>query len=317
MKEIYIGLFLIELIKCWDLTVTLFSEKLKRNRYSVIAFGIYTVFVLVSDIRVIDTRLFMYLFVIALQLVTQEGTKKLRVFKIITVCLMMVLIDELISVVNNIIMINFYGRAIDNDITAIIDSLTALLVIIVIYVLKKRAFFDYRFINDMEIKINIFLFMVEIELVTTITMLNFIKNYINHISLQIGVTVLSIFAFLCIGIVVILVISMRETSERVERLIETKRELKRMQKEYYQILLEKESNIKAYQHDMGNHLICLMELAYEENVNQVMDYMKGLKNGLIHIQKQLYQTGNFIIDIILIFCQMILKNGLRENGIKN
>ncbi|CVI66855.1 sensory histidine kinase DcuS [Clostridiales bacterium CHKCI001] len=102
-------------------------------------------------------------------------------------------------------------------------------------------------------------------------------------------------------------------NEKIRQLIKIEEELKKMKSEYYERLLEAENNIRVYQHDMENHLICLMELAYEENANRVMNYVKELKNDFVDRKKQFYKTGNFIVDIMLNHYVSLLSDDVKKD----
>ena len=102
-------------------------------------------------------------------------------------------------------------------------------------------------------------------------------------------------------------------SEKIRQLNQLEEELKKMKSEYEERLLEVENNIRIYQHDMENHLICLMELAYEENANRVMNYVKELKNDFVDRKKQFYQTGNFIVDVLLNHYVSLLSDDVKKD----
>ena len=102
-------------------------------------------------------------------------------------------------------------------------------------------------------------------------------------------------------------------SEKIRQLIQLEEELKKMKSEYEERLSEVENNIRIYQHDMENHLICLMELAYEENANRVMNYVKELKNDFVDRKKQFYQTGNFIVDVLLNHYVSLLSDDVKKD----
>ena len=56
-----------------------------------------------------------------------------------------------------------------------------------------------------------------------------------------------------------------------------------------------------------------MELAYEENANRVMNYVKELKNDFVDRKKQFYQTGNFIVDVLLNHYVSLLSDDVKKD----
>jgi sensor histidine kinase regulating citrate/malate metabolism len=69
-----------------------------------------------------------------------------------------------------------------------------------------------------------------------------------------------------------------------------------MQYKYYLNLKESQNKVKRIYHDMSNHMICINSMSSDkEDINQ---YIDGIRKDLDEF-KEIYNTGNMILDIIL------------------
>lgn len=69
-----------------------------------------------------------------------------------------------------------------------------------------------------------------------------------------------------------------------------------MQYNYYLNLQETQNKVKRLYHDMSNHMMCIKSMtSQKEDVNQYIDEVSKELNGI----KEIYNTGNMILDIIL------------------
>lgn len=111
--------------------------------------------------------------------------------------------------------------------------------------------------------------------------------------------VLSILGLIGIIGIVLFIVYIKKTNEKMEQLLVAERELKKMQEQYYKVLLEKETDTRRYRHDMNNHFLCLYELAEDNNVEELKTYINEMKNNFSLLQRKCYMTGNNILDILL------------------
>lgn len=87
-------------------------------------------------------------------------------------------------------------------------------------------------------------------------------------------------------------------NKKMEHMIDNEKALGRMQKSYYDALLEKEADTRKYRHDMINHMICLDEMVKNEKYDEVRTYIRDMCDGLNNIRNKTYSVGNDIIDIL-------------------
>ena len=75
--------------------------------------------------------------------------------------------------------------------------------------------------------------------------------------------------------------------------------MRNSQKNYYEMLLQKEEETRKYRHDITNHLMCLKALADDKKTELVSHYIETLQKDMQQIQNKNYDTGNLILDILL------------------
>ncbi len=129
----------------------------------------------------------------------------------------------------------------------------------------------------------------------------FARVYLPTEKLKAVYELISVMSFIGIVCIVAFIVYVQMANVKMEQLLVTERELKKMQQQYYAVLLERESDTRKYRHDMNNHLLCLHELSKEEKVEDIKLYIEEMKKDFSVIQKKCYATGNDIMDILLNF----------------
>ena len=100
------------------------------------------------------------------------------------------------------------------------------------------------------------------------------------------------------GFLGLLFFTIQTANERLQMIRRQQDRYMQKQQEYYELLLEKEQDTRAYRHDMQRHLMNLYALQREEKGVQAQEYLRGLMEGLEEIQKKIYVTGNDVIDVL-------------------
>lgn len=119
------------------------------------------------------------------------------------------------------------------------------------------------------------------------------KNYIILCDL------LNIFVYIGILLLVIFVIYIKNTHERMERLLKTEQLLKESQVNYYKQILKKETDTRKYRHDMVNHLVYLQDILSRNKINDAQKYLLNMLGVFKKIQNTYYVTGNEMLDTIM------------------
>lgn len=182
----------------------------------------------------------------------------------------------------------------------IIETILSIGIFLIVGAMKK-----WLTVHKERIKVSIRKFVVLIVIWMsicqglTVTVLICARSYVANEQLKLVFEFISIVSFIGIIAIVAFVIYIQITNEKMQQLLVTERELKKMQEQYYTVLLERENDTKNYRHDMNNHLLCLYELASDEKIREIQDYIGKMKENFSEIQRKCYVTGNGIMDILL------------------
>ena len=82
-------------------------------------------------------------------------------------------------------------------------------------------------------------------------------------------------------------------------------EYNKMQQGYYESLIEKDTEMKKFRHDIQHHFIVLKEL-YRKDEEEYIDYLEQISGQFKSIPKNI-QSGNAIVDVILNQYDMMMK----------
>ena len=129
-----------------------------------------------------------------------------------------------------------------------------------------------------------------------------LEDTYEYIPKQIGnldIDFIFILTYSCITLLIYLVLHIRDIHMKLEERAQIEYELKIMQKNYFQTLLEKEEDTRRYRHDMNNHILCISQLAKKEQAWQTLNYVQDLQKELFLTSKNVYNTGIEILDILL------------------
>lgn len=97
----------------------------------------------------------------------------------------------------------------------------------------------------------------------------------------------------------VMILHLQRVQQLLEESIEREKNLKKIQETYYRSLLEKEEETKRYRHDMYNHFLAIRGLAKEEKALNTLKYVESLENKWKSEGSQVYETGNFILNLLL------------------
>lgn len=92
---------------------------------------------------------------------------------------------------------------------------------------------------------------------------------------------------------------MKYTNQKMKEYLGREHFMQKMQKEYYEAMLQKELDTKRFRHDISNHLICLRELIQMGNLPEADSYICQLQGGISDIIKTNYMVGNDVLNAVL------------------
>lgn len=115
---------------------------------------------------------------------------------------------------------------------------------------------------------------------------------------KVFISVLGIAGYMAIIAVIVMVLMVKQMNNRLQELLYTEQELRKMQERYYDSIRGSVEETVKYRHDMANHLMVLKQLSYERNMDKIQEYVDEMEKGIITIREMTINTGNSLLDII-------------------
>lgn len=104
-----------------------------------------------------------------------------------------------------------------------------------------------------------------------------------------------------VGVCVIMVMIARILwqRERFRMKADMEKEYSRQQRDYFELLLEKEEETRRFRHDSFNHFICLLEHIKNQRYQTAETYLEDLLEKMEEIRGMQYETGNEVVNVLL------------------
>lgn len=131
------------------------------------------------------------------------------------------------------------------------------------------------------------------------SVLKYVANYVPNKGYEIFCNMINMAVFISILSLIIFVVYIKNTHERMENLLKTEKLLKEAQVNYYKQSLKKEADTRQYRHDMMNHLVYVQDVLSRYRIEDAQNYLANILGGFKKIQNTYYTTGNEMLDVIL------------------
>lgn len=296
----YVLMFAMELIKYWLVFKVFCSAKIKNKAAVAAGLGIYVILFYTMELREVEKRLLVYLIIWIMQFIVIQIKEKRNLSIVAVTVFGVVCVDELMDDLVESICLAMGNLRLSENNLIIISDVIILAVVGVIYCGKKVfKLKKEKIIHVLEKYIEIVLFIVGLEIAMTIAGLSYVKTIISDRLFYMFSTGVCIVSFGGLIALVILIMYIRKTNDEMKKNVEMERNLRNAQKNYYEILLEKEEETRKYRHDTINHLLCMKELAISENAVRLEQYIDSMQKNMMIIQKKNYSTGNHLLDVLL------------------
>ncbi len=92
--------------------------------------------------------------------------------------------------------------------------------------------------------------------------------------------------------------NIRSEKELYKREVDLQQKMFKQQKKYYQLMIEKDREIKKFRHDISSHIRCISELEDKKKYVELHEYM-GEMSSKIKELKPVIATGNEIVNIVV------------------
>ena len=152
--------------------------------------------------------------------------------------------------------------------------------------------------------------VIVISMLFCLMLLNQATEYIHFKKYIVFCNLLNVTILFSIFFLVIFVIYIKNTHERMEQLLKTEQLLKEAQVNYYNQALKKELDTRKYRHDMVNHLICVQEFLSKNKIEDAQQYLASILGGFKKIQNTYYIIGNEMVDTIINYFFGMLPNSV-------
>lgn len=234
--------------------------------------------------------------VIAIMLVVLEGGILEKAVRLVLVFLLMECIAGLFEYPCDQILMLFDGSDLGNIKYLFEMCCTAFLIILISAVKEKIIHSHHTRINSV---IYFVIGIIVVSMVFCSAVLKYVSEYIPNRGYMYFCDIINIAILISIFLLVIFVIYIKNTHERMEQLLKTEKLLKESQVNYYKQMLRKEADTRQYRHDMVNHLVYVQDILSRCRIEDAQNYLANMLGGFKKIQNTYYATGNEMIDTIL------------------
>lgn len=290
-------LFAVEVTKHYLAYEVIFEERLRHYLVPAIGAIIYLMALFIfPDSNKLLMAVLVYLLVVCIIFIVQQIPLLDRIWRLLILLFFLSCADA------------FFEKLLDMFIRQDVDgigwetlaeSLLTLFIVSILFIVQKKCMKKgggWR--KYLEKLIMPLVVLVALEIVVTIASLDYADAYINNSKLKTAATILCLFAYLSIGMLVVFIIYIRQVNKKMEKFVENELLLQDMQRQYYESLLEREEDTRRYRHDIANHLLCLNRLVEEKDLTALQEYLGEMHQELQEIQKNEYDSGNRIINVI-------------------
>ncbi|MCI9416940.1 MAG: GHKL domain-containing protein [Eubacterium sp.] len=132
-----------------------------------------------------------------------------------------------------------------------------------------------------------------------LAILNKVKRFLPNDKYIIICNILNVAVLVSVFLLLVFIVYIKNTHERMEQLLRTEQLLKEAQVNYYKQNLKKETDTRKYRHDMVNHLVYLQEILSINRLDDAKSYLKSILGGFKKIQNTYYVLGHEMIDTIM------------------
>lgn len=129
--------------------------------------------------------------------------------------------------------------------------------------------------------------------------LDYVIDYLHNDRYIIFCGFLDIAIVFSIFFLVLFIIFIKNTNERMQQLLTTEQILKESQVGYYKQALKKEIETRKYRHDMVNHLIYVQNNLSRGRTDDAQKYLACILGGFQKIESIYYVIGNEMVDTII------------------
>ncbi len=289
------GIYLIELI-CYYFGLRILFE-VKQKSWTWIIAGIFVTIVIgVLPIRAASKNVLVTISVMGVMFLSIEGRVKETAIKVLLGFLLLECMDFIFSQPCKIFL-KFIGVNYDDDLYYFVTKCCVVISILLLNLVKEKIIsYKQTYIHS---GIYIILSVIAASMMLCIGILDQVSSYLFNERFTVLCAILNTAIFISIFLLVVFVIYIKKTHERMEQLLRTERILKEAQVNYYKQILKKEADTRQYRHDMVGHLVYIRNVLKKNRKDDAQRYLERIIGGFEEIQNTYYVTGNEMVDTIM------------------
>lgn len=200
------------------------------------------------------------------------------------------------AIVNNVL-VDFKGNLAENISYLIVKCCTAISILLFNMVKDRIKYNENMHINS---TVYLIIGIMACSMIFCLMFLNQVIDYLHYNNRYIiFCSILDIAILFSIFFLVVFVIYIKKTHERMEQLLRTEKLLKEAQVNYYNQALKKEIDTRKYRHDMINHLIYVQDILSRNKIEEAQRYLISILGGFKKIQNTYYVIGNEMVNTIM------------------
>lgn len=292
---IFCGIYVLELI-CYQLGLRLlFAVRMKASVWICAGFLIPVV-VGIVPMDVAGKNVLITLGVIGVMFLSMEGRAVEKGFQLVLIVLLLVCLDDVLDYPNTNLLISNDNNYLENINYLKVKSYIVFSLCI-LNVLKGNRNKDKKpHINS---GIYFILGIIVILMMLCLGILVQLVNFLPNTKVVILSNIIKFGIHVSIFLLILFVLYIKKTHEKMEQLLQTERFLKESQVKYYEQVLKKEIDTRKYRHDMVNHLTYVQDILSRNRIDDAQNYLNSILGRFKKIQSTYYVIGNDMVDTIM------------------
>lgn len=289
------GIYLVELA-CYQLGIRILFE-VRQKSYLWMAFGlICPVAIGLLPVGAIEKSALVTVIVIIVMFVSLEGMAIEIGVKLVLTFILLECVDDIFTFSRNLVL-NVIGNTGVGSWEYFTSKCYAVVGVALVYFVRNKI---NRYTKG---RINSVIYFVigviAVSMMFCLAALNHVKIYVDNDKFIIFCNILNVAINISIFLLVLFVVYIKNTHEKMESLLRSEKLLKESQVHYYKQTLEKEEDTRKYRHDMMAHLAYVRDILHRNRLDDAKVYVTNMLGGFQKIQSAYYVTGNEMVDIIM------------------
>jgi len=286
--------------------IALFGEKIKLFSIGLggITYSLSGFFYFYFHIE-IPYSIYLAPWTIIILIIIFQAFSRAKIWDILKTWFFVVVCEEAVEMSIEFVLVHIMNKMVAKEILFILGNAGLLILCVISTFLRIRNIqYNKKRMNTL---VTVGLIVLLVSLLFAIGTLQYVQPYVNNEKFYNLSNIFVICSYFGIVFLGIFVVNTRKANDEYKYALNIEKELRKQQKNNYNLMLEKEEATKEFRHDFQNHMICLTSLIERYELEKAKVYMEQMQVELSKIQQKNYATGNEIIDAILNYYLPILK----------